>query len=82
MAKKTMQGVVVSNAAEKTVSVMVERKFMHPMYGKVMTRSKKYPTHDEQNEFKLGDVVEIETVRPISKTKRWRVSRLIERARE
>ena len=77
-----MQGVVVSNAAEKTVSVMVERKFMHPMYGKVMTRSKKYPTHDEQNEFKLGDVVEIETVRPISKTKRWRVSRLIERARE
>lgn len=77
-----MQGVVVSNAAEKTVSVKVERRFMHPMYGKVVTRSKKYPTHDEQNEFKIGDVVEIETVRPISKTKRWRVARLIERARE
>jgi small subunit ribosomal protein S17 len=82
MARKTLQGVVVSNAAQKTVSVNVERKFMHPLYGKVVTRSKKYAAHDELNEFKPGDIVEIESVRPISKTKTWRVMRLLERARE
>ena len=82
MARKQLVGVVVSNAADKTVSVKVERKFMHPLYGKVVTRSKKYPSHDELNEYKVGDVVEIASVRPISKTKAWKVTRLLERGRE
>lgn len=82
MARKTLQGTVVSNAAQKTVSVKVERRFMHPLYGKVVAQSKKYAAHDELNEYKLGDIVEIESVRPISKTKTWRVTRLLERARE
>jgi small subunit ribosomal protein S17 len=80
MARKAFIGVVVSDKADKTVSVKVERKFTHPLYGKVMTRSKKYATHDENNEFKAGDVVEIVSVRPISKTKTWKVAKLIERA--
>jgi small subunit ribosomal protein S17 len=80
MARKAFIGVVVSDKADKTVSVKVERKFTHPLYGKVMTRSKKYATHDENNEFKTGDVVEIVSVRPISKTKTWKVAKLIEKA--
>jgi small subunit ribosomal protein S17 len=79
MARKTFIGVVVSDKADKTISVKVERKFTHPLYGKVVTRSKKYATHDENNEFKAGDVVEIIAVRPISKTKTWKVQRLVER---
>jgi small subunit ribosomal protein S17 len=79
MARKTFVGVVVSDKADKTVSVKVERKFTHPLYGKVVTRSKKYASHDENNEYKTGDVVEIISVRPISKTKTWKVSKLIER---
>jgi small subunit ribosomal protein S17 len=79
MARKTFIGVVVSDKADKTISVKVERKFTHPLYGKVVTRSKKYATHDENNEFKSGDVVEIIAVRPISKTKTWKVQRLVER---
>jgi small subunit ribosomal protein S17 len=80
MARKTFIGTVVSDKADKTISVKVERKFTHPLYGKVVTRSKKYATHDENNEFKTGDVVEIVAVRPISKTKTWKVQRLVERA--
>ncbi len=80
--KKTLVGVVVSDKTAKTVSVKVERKFMHPLYGKVVTRSKKYAAHDEAGEFKLGDRVEIVAVRPISKTKRFKVARLVEKARE
>jgi small subunit ribosomal protein S17 len=79
--KKTFAGVVVSDKADKTVSVKVERRFMHPLYGKIVTRSKKYAAHDEQNEYKIGDRVEIIAVRPISKTKTWKVTRLIERPR-
>ncbi|WP_034386975.1 30S ribosomal protein S17 [Deinococcus sp. YIM 77859] len=79
--KKTFTGVVVSDKADKTVSVKVERRFMHPLYGKVVTRSKKYAAHDEQNEYRIGDRVEIVAVRPISKTKTWKVTRLIERPR-
>ena len=79
--KKTFTGVVVSDKADKTVSVKVERKFAHPLYGKVVTRSHKYAAHDEQNEYKIGDRVEIAAVRPISKTKTWKVTRLIERPR-
>jgi len=81
MPKKTLVGVVVSDKADKTVSVKVERRFMHPLYGKVVTRSKKYAAHDENNEFRTGDRVEILSVRPISKTKAWKVTRLLERAR-
>ena len=82
MARKTFTGVVVSDKADKTVSVKVTRRFMHPLYGKVVTRSKKYASHDENNEYKAGDTVEIVAVRPISKTKTWKVTRLVERARE
>jgi small subunit ribosomal protein S17 len=78
MAVKTFIGTVVSDKADKTISVKVERKFTHPLYGKVVTRSKKYATHDENNEYKTGDIVEIIAVRPISKTKTWKVNRLVE----
>ncbi len=81
MPKRLLQGVVVSDKADKTVSVKVERRFMHPLYGKVVTRTKKYAAHDENNEFRIGDRVEILSVRPISKTKTWKVIRLIERPR-
>ena len=79
--KKTFTGVVVSDKADKTVSVKVERRFAHPLYGKVVTRSHKYAAHDEANEYKIGDRVEIIAVRPISKTKTWKVTKLIERPR-
>jgi small subunit ribosomal protein S17 len=81
MPNKTLIGVVVSDKADKTVSVKVERRFMHPLYGKVVTRTKKYAAHDEDNQFRIGDRVEILSVRPISKTKAWKVTRLLERAR-
>ena len=79
--KKTFTGVVVSDKADKTVSVKVERRFMHPLYGKIVTRSKKYAAHDETNDYRIGDRVEILAVRPISKTKTWKVTRLVERPR-
>ena len=79
--KKTFTGVVVSDKADKTVSVKVERRFAHPLYGKVVTRSHKYAAHDENNEYKIGDRVEIIAVRPISKTKTWKVTKLVERPR-
>lgn len=79
--KKTLQGRVVSDKADKTVTVSVERRFKHPLYGKVVAVSKKYLAHDENNEYHEGDVVEIITRRPISKRKRFAVTRLIERAR-
>ncbi|ADI14174.1 30S ribosomal protein S17 [Truepera radiovictrix] len=79
--KKTLQGRVVSDKADKTVTVSVERRFKHPLYGKVVAVTKKYLAHDENNEYKEGDIVEIITRRPISKRKRFAVTRLIERAR-
>ena len=79
--KRTLTGRVVSDKMEKTVTVLVERRVKHPLYGKVITRSKKYHAHDENSEFKEGDVVLIEETRPLAKTKTWRVSRLIEKAR-
>lgn len=82
MARKSFVGVVVSDKADKTVSVKVERKFTHPLYGKVVTRSKKFATHDEKNEYKAGDIVEIVAVRPISKTKTWKVAKLVEKGRD
>ena len=77
--RKTRIGVVSSNAADKTVTVVVERRFPHPLYGKGVKRTKKYHAHDESNEYRVGDVVRIAETRPLSKTKRWRVVELIER---
>jgi small subunit ribosomal protein S17 len=79
---RALFGRVVSNKMDKTVTVLVERKVKHPMYGKVMTRSKKYHAHDEKNEFREGDLVEIVECRPFSKTKAWRVTRLLEKSRD
>jgi small subunit ribosomal protein S17 len=77
--RKTRVGVVTSDKADKTVTVVVERRAAHPAYGKQVTSTKKYHAHDEKNEFKIGDVVRIVETRPLSKTKRWRVLELIER---
>src|SRR5262249_38053278 len=71
MPKRVLQGVVVSDAQNKTVVVRVERRVMHPVYKKYIMRSKKYAAHDETNKFKTGDTVRIEESRPISKRKRW-----------
>lgn len=77
--RKTRTGVVVSDAMNKTVTVNIERRFAHPLYGKGMKRTKKYHAHDENNEYQVGDTVRIVETRPLSKTKRWRVVELIER---
>lgn len=77
--RKVRTGVVVGDRAEKTVTVMVERRFAHPLYGKQMKRTKRYHAHDEGNEYRVGDTVSIMETRPLSKTKRWRVVELIER---
>lgn len=71
MPKRVLTGVVVSDKANKTVVVRVERRVMHPVYKKFIMRSKKYAAHDETNAFKTGDLVRIEESRPMSKTKRW-----------
>ncbi|MDE2077737.1 MAG: 30S ribosomal protein S17 [Burkholderiales bacterium] len=77
---RSLVGKVVSDARDKTVTVLVERRVKHELYGKIVARSRKYHAHDENNEFKLGDVVEITESRPLSKTKNWVVSRLVEKA--
>ncbi len=77
--RKTRVGTVVSTKADKTVTVVVERRFPHPLYGKGVSRTQKYHAHDEKNEYRAGDVVRIMETRPLSKTKRWRVVELIER---
>ena len=81
MPKKVLTGGVVSDKMQKTVTVLVERQFPHPLYGKVIKRSKKYLAHDPEEKYKLGDVVEIIESRPISKRKRFRVLRLVESGR-
>ena len=73
MPKRVLTGMIVSDKGEKTVVVNVERKVKHPLYGKIIRRSKKYHAHDESNEYQLGDVVRIEETKPISKTKTWAV---------
>ena len=78
---QTQIGRVVSDKMNKTVTVLVERRVKHPLYGKVVRRSKKYHAHDENNEYKEGDLVEIEACRKLAKTKAWRVKRLIEKAK-
>lgn len=77
--RKARTGVVVSDKADKTVTVQVERRLAHPLYGKGVKRTKKYHAHDENNEYQVGDTVRIMETRPLSKTKRWRVVELIER---
>lgn len=71
MPKRTLQGVVVSDKQNKTVVVRVDRRFTHPIYKKTIRQSKNYHAHDENNEFKPGDVVRIEESKPLSKLKRW-----------
>jgi small subunit ribosomal protein S17 len=79
--QRALVGKVVSNKMNKTVTVLVERRVKHPLYGKFMVRSKKYHAHDETNQYNEGDVVEIAETKPISRTKAWTVTRLVEAAR-
>jgi small subunit ribosomal protein S17 len=79
--RKTRVGTVVSDKMQKTVVVAIERRFPHPLYGKMMTRTKKFKAHDEESNAKVGDRVRIMETRPLSKQKRWRVIEIVERAR-
>ncbi len=78
--KRTLVGKVVSDKRTKTVTVLVERRVIHPIYGKIMIKSSKYHAHDENNEYKLGDTIEITESRPLSKTKNWVATRLVQKA--
>jgi small subunit ribosomal protein S17 len=78
--RKTRTGVVVSDAANKTVTVLVARQFAHPLYGKQVKRTRKYHAHDEDNQYRNGDTVRIVETRPLSRSKRWRVVELLNRA--
>ena len=73
MPKRVLTGQIVSDKTDKTVVVLVERKVKHPLYGKIIRRSKKYHAHDEDNDFKVGETVRIEETRPLSKLKTWKV---------
>ena len=77
---RALTGRVVSDKMNKTVTVLIERRVRHPMLGKIVTLSKKYHAHSENNQFKMGDVVEITEGRPISKTKSWTVTKLLAKA--
>jgi small subunit ribosomal protein S17 len=79
--QRKLVGRVVSDKMQKTVTVRVERRVKDPMMGKIITRSKKYHAHTETNEFKEGDLVEIAECRPLSRTKSWRVTRLVEKSK-
>jgi small subunit ribosomal protein S17 len=76
--KRTLVGKVVSDKMDKTVTVLIERRVKHPLYGKIIMRSNKYHAHDENNQAKAGDMVEIQEGRPISKTKAWTVTRVLQ----
>lgn len=76
--KRSLTGKVVSDKMDKTVTVVVESRVKHPLYGKIVMRSKKYHAHDENNEAKQGDTVEIQESRPISRTKAWTVTRIVQ----
>jgi small subunit ribosomal protein S17 len=78
---RTFVGKVVSDKRAKTITVLVERRVKHELYGKIVGRSNKYHAHDEKGEYKMGDMVEITESRPISKTKSWVVTRLVEKAK-
>jgi len=77
---RALTGIVVSDKMNKTVTVLVERKVKHPLYGKIIRLSKKYHAHDENNDYHAGDIVVIEECRPLSRTKTWNVARLVQRA--
>lgn len=79
--QRTLIGKVVSNKMDKTVVVLVERRTKHPLYGKIVLRSNKYKAHDEANQYNEGDMVEIAEGRPLSRSKSWSVTRLIEAVR-
>jgi small subunit ribosomal protein S17 len=79
--RKTRVGLVVSDKMEKTVVVAIERRVPHPVYGKMVTRTKRLKAHDEENSAKVGDTVRIVETRPLSKDKRWRVVEIVNRAR-
>ncbi len=79
--RKVRQGVVVSDANDKTIVVVVEERKPHPIYGKMITTTKKYHAHDENNEAGNGDTVQIMETRPLSKMKRWRLSKIVEKAK-
>ncbi|BAN68178.1 30S ribosomal protein S17 [endosymbiont of unidentified scaly snail isolate Monju] len=76
---RTLQGRVVSDKMDKTITVLIERRVKHPLYGKFVRRSTKVHAHDENNECRVGDVVVVEQCRPLSKTKSWRFVKLVER---
>ena len=78
--KRTLVGKVVSDKMDKTVTVLIERHVKHPLYGKIIVRSNKYHAHDETNQAKTGDTVEIQEGRPISKTKSWTVTKVVQQA--
>lgn len=78
--RKTRTGTVVSDVADKTVTVLVARQFAHPLYEKQVKRTRRYHAHDEDNQYRMGDTVRIVETRPLSRTKRWRVAELIDRA--
>ncbi|MDR2336458.1 30S ribosomal protein S17 [Diaphorobacter ruginosibacter] len=78
--KRTLIGKVVSDKREKTVTVLVERRVKHPIYDKIVIKSSKYHAHDEKGEYKMGDTIEIEESRPLSKTKNWVATRLVQKA--
>ncbi|MDR2614145.1 MAG: 30S ribosomal protein S17 [Candidatus Accumulibacter sp.] len=78
--KRSLVGRVVSDKMDKTVTVLVERRVKHPIYDKIIVRSKKYHAHNDDNQAKAGDLVEIREVRPVSKTKSWAVTRLLAKA--
>ena len=80
-ARKTRTGIVVSDKMEKTVVVSIERRVQHPVYGKMVRRTKRLKAHDENNDAKTGDTVRIMETRPMSKDKRWRLVEIVERAR-
>lgn len=75
--KRTLSGRVTSNKMNKTVTVLVERRLKHPLYGKFITRSKKYHAHDDSNQFSIGDFVQIVECKPLSRTKSWVVTKLL-----
>jgi len=79
--RKERVGVVVSDKMDKSVVVRVDRQLMHPIYGRTVKKQKRYVAHDEANDCKVGDTVKIVETRPLSKTKRWRIGEVVERAK-
>ena len=80
--KRTVQGVVTSNAGDKSATILIERRIKHPVYGKFINRSTKLHVHDEANECDKGDVILVEECRPMSKTKSWKLVQIVEKAAE